>query len=272
MARRRRLTIVVLVAVAVLAVLIPGVAQATVSVAAPAKSICLGKKMKVGVRHRLPGKRTFTITITDPTRRTVWSKSGSAPSKWRYWKFRPGRLGTFKTIYTLPKGKKKTFKTKVKGCKKNSVIIDDDYKTAALTLPNAAPGSTDSGCVRVTYAGKYWPTVRLYGTTMGTGLDAFLQLTVVRGKLSGSTSTCSGFTPDPTNYIGAGPGVIFQDTLDQFPDSYDTGLVDLGPGGVPEVWTSKEYHAYRLVVSLVDDNAAQGLTAGQTFKWDARST
>jgi hypothetical protein len=271
MGRRSRLLIVVLATIAALAVVLPGVAEASISVAVPAKSICLGRRMIVGVRHKRPAKRTYTINIVDPMGRKVWSRTGSASSKWRRWRFRPGRLGTFRTVYRLPGGKRRAFKTKVMACTKNAVIIDDDYQAGQLSLSNAAPGATDSGCVRVTYAGKAKPKVRLYGTTTGTGLDAFLQLTVVRGKLPGSTATCSKFRADALDYIGVGPGVIFQDTLDQFPDSYITGLVDPGAGGLPEVWTNKEYHAYRITVTMVDDNAAQGLTAGQTFKWDARA-
>jgi hypothetical protein len=266
--RPRRFVIATLVAVTALGTLLPSIAEASVLVKVPPKSICLGKKIRVGVRHRLSGKRSFTITISDPTGRKVWTKKGSAKSKWRYWSFRPGRLGTFKTVYRRP-GRDRTYRTKVVACTANSVLLDDDYSSALLTLPEADPGDTDEGCIRVTYAGTYVPTVRLYGSTTGTGLDEYLQLTVVRGTLPGNSDSCTGFTPDVTDYLGVGPGVIFQDSLDQFPEDYEDGLVDPVEGS-EETWANGESHAYRLVISLADENEAQGLTAEQRFVWEAR--
>jgi hypothetical protein len=263
------LLIATLVAIVALGVLLPSIAEAAVAVAAPPKSICLGKKIRVGVRRRLPGKRWFTINILDPSNRKVWSKTGTATSRWRYWKFRPGRLGTFKTVYKRP-GRDRTFRTKVVPCTTSSVLLDDDYGSAMLRLSNASPGDTDEGCLRVTYGGSYAPTVRLYGSTSGTGLDEFLDLTVVRGTLPGSSASCAAFSPDSTAYIGAGPGVIFQDSLGEFPDGYEEGLVDPVQGS-EETWTNGESHAYRFVVTVADENEAQGLTAGQRFVWEARA-
>jgi hypothetical protein len=70
--------------------------------------------------------------------------------------------------------------------------------------------------------------------------------------------------PDPPDYLGAGAGVIFDGTLDAYPDTYDGGLED------PASWADSDTHAYRFAVTVGDDNAAQGLTAGQTFTWEAR--
>jgi hypothetical protein len=261
--------IATLVAIVALAALIPSIAEAAVAVKAPPKSICLGKRIRVGVRQRLPGKRSFTINILDPSGRKVWSRKGTAKARWRYWKFRPGRLGTFKTVFVRP-GRNKAFRTKVLPCITNSVLLDDDYGSGMLTLSNAGPGDTDQGCMRVTYAGSLAQTVRLYGSTSGTGLDQFLELTVVRGTLSGTSASCAGFSPDLTDYVGAGPGVIFQDSLDELPDDYEDGLVDPVEGS-EETWTNGESHAYQFVVTVRDDNGAQGLSAGQSFVWEARA-
>ena len=268
MRRPGRLVIAALVAITALGTLLPSIAEASVLVLPLPKSICLGKKIRVGVRHRPSGKRSFTITIYEPTGSKVWTRKGQARSSWRYWTFRPGRLGTFKTVYKRP-GRDRTFRTKVVSCTSNSVLIADDYGSAMLTLSNAAPGRTDEGCIRVTYAGSYSPTLRLYGSTSGTGLDEYLQLTVVRGTLSGSPESCTGFTPDAVDYTGAGPGVIFQDSLDEFPDEYEDGVVDPVEGS-EEIWTNGESHTYRFVVSVTDDNDAQGLTADQRFVFEAR--
>jgi predicted ribosomally synthesized peptide with SipW-like signal peptide len=153
-----------------------------------------------------------------------------------------------------------------------SVDIDDnDGGTALLSIANGTPGSSDSGCIRVSYAGSLPANVRLYGSTSGTGLDQHLDVVVTRGTIpAGAFHSCTGFTADALNYIGAGPGVIYSGTLQGFPDNFAAGLVD--PPGVPELWTSGETHAYRLTVTVQSNSAAQGRNAAQTFTWEARNT
>ncbi|HEX6207792.1 MAG TPA: TasA family protein [Actinomycetota bacterium] len=141
-------------------------------------------------------------------------------------------------------------------------ITDDDSGTAMLSLANAKPGDSDAACIVVTYMGTLPATVRLYGTTGGTGLDQYLDLTVTRGTLVGASfDSCAGFTPD------AGGGVVYSGTMDGYPDAYGAALVD--PDGS---WTSGESRAYRFEVSVQDDSGAQGLNASQSFTWEARNT
>jgi predicted ribosomally synthesized peptide with SipW-like signal peptide len=152
------------------------------------------------------------------------------------------------------------------------VLTDDDANGAMLTLAGAKPGDSDTSCIIVTYTGTLPSNVRLYGTTAGTGLDQYLDLVVTRGtKAAGSFDSCVGFSADATNYIGAGAGVIYSGTLQGWADNYAAGLVD-PTSGSPEVWTNPESHTYRFVITVQDNNAAQGLTATQTFTWEARNT
>jgi predicted ribosomally synthesized peptide with SipW-like signal peptide len=152
------------------------------------------------------------------------------------------------------------------------ILTDDDAGTAMLTLANAKPGDSDTSCIIVTYTGTLPANVRLYGTTGGTGLDQYLDLVVTRGtKAPGGFDSCAGFAADATNYIGAGAGVIYNGTLQGWADNYAAGLVDPTPG-TPELWTNPESHTYRFVITVQDNNAAQGLTATQTFTWEARNT
>jgi predicted ribosomally synthesized peptide with SipW-like signal peptide len=153
-----------------------------------------------------------------------------------------------------------------------SVDIDDnDGGTAMLAIANGTPGSTDTGCIQVSYPGSLPANVRLYGSTSGTGLDQYLDVVVTRGTISGSAfDSCTSFAADALNYIGAGPGVVYSGTLQGFPDDFAAGLVD--PPGFPEVWTSGETHAYRLTVTVQSNSAAQGRNATQTFTWEARNT
>jgi len=152
-------------------------------------------------------------------------------------------------------------------------LDDNDGGSAILSLAAAEPGASDSGCIKVAFAGSLPSTVRLYGTTGGTGLDAYLGLRVTRGTYIGAEpafASCNNFQPDPTSYIGRGAGVIYDGTLQAYPDSYAGGIVD-PPSGGPESWTSGESHVYEVEVTLRHNLAAQGLTATQQFTWEARN-
>jgi predicted ribosomally synthesized peptide with SipW-like signal peptide len=154
----------------------------------------------------------------------------------------------------------------------NVTLADDDSGVAMLSLSNAKPTDSDTGCIVVTFTGSLASTVRLYGTTTGTGLDAYLDLTVTRGSIaSPSFDSCSGFSADATNYVGAGAGVIYNGTLQAFADDYAGGLVD-PTSGSPESWTNGEAHAYKFVVTVQDNNSAQGKNATQAFTWEARNS
>jgi hypothetical protein len=124
----------------------------------------------------------------------------------------------------------------------------------------------------VTYQGSLPSTVKLYGTTGGTGLDDYLTLKVTRGTYGGPDpgyKSCTGFQPDATDYIGAGAGVVYNGTLKDYPDDFATAVVD--PPGGAATWTTGEQHVYKLEVTLQSNLAAQGKTATQTFTWEARN-
>jgi predicted ribosomally synthesized peptide with SipW-like signal peptide len=152
-------------------------------------------------------------------------------------------------------------------------ITDNDSGTAMFSLSGMKPNDADTGCITVTYTGSLASTVRLYGTTTGTGLDQYLNLKVTRGSFSSPPAfdSCTGFTADATDYIAAGAGVIYNGTLQGYADSYAAGLVD-PTSGSPESWTTSEAHVYKFEVTLQNDNAAQGLNATQTFTWEAQSS
>lgn len=150
-------------------------------------------------------------------------------------------------------------------------IQDNDSNTAMLALANAKPGDADTSCIRIEYTGSLDSTVRLYGSVSGS-LASYLTLTVTRGTDSSpSFDSCANFTPDATDYIGAGNGVVYSGPLSSFPASYAAGIVD-PTSGSPETWSQGEAHSYRFVVTLQDDNAAQGLTGNASFTWEARNT
>lgn len=150
------------------------------------------------------------------------------------------------------------------------VLGDNDANAALLSLSNAKPGSSSTGCIKVTYTGSLAATVRLYASVTGS-LAQYLTLTVTRGTDSApSFSSCTNFTADSTNYIGSGAGVVYSGLLSAFPTTYAAGLVD-PTSGSPASWATSEAHSYKFVVSLNDNNAAQGLSSTASFTWEAQN-
>jgi hypothetical protein len=152
-------------------------------------------------------------------------------------------------------------------------LSDNGDGSALVSLSGAVPSDTTSACIQVTYDGTLSATVRLHGTTSGGGLDQYLDLKVTRGTYSPSTpayKSCTNFQPDATNYIGAGSGVVYNGTLQGYPDDYASGLVD-PTSGSPESWSAGEVHVYKVDVTLQQNFAAQGKDAAQVLRWEARN-
>lgn len=151
-------------------------------------------------------------------------------------------------------------------------LTDNDSGSAMLSLTAAKPGDTDTSCIDVTFTGSIASTVRLYGATTGTGLDPYLDLTVTRGTMAAGSSfdSCTGFTPDGTSYGNGANGVVYSGTLQGYPDDYATGIVDPFATS-PRTWLTGEKHAYKFVVTVQNNDAAQGKNATQQFTWEARS-
>jgi hypothetical protein len=152
-------------------------------------------------------------------------------------------------------------------------LTDNDAGSAMFTPSNLKPGDSYSSCITVSYTGSLPSLVKLYGTTGGTGLAGYLDLTITRGTISsGGFGDCTNFTPDAPNYLGQGAGVIYSNTLANVPTSVGTGVDDPHSASVPEAWTANEAHAYKFTATLQDTNAAQGLTATEDLTWQAVNT
>jgi hypothetical protein len=152
-------------------------------------------------------------------------------------------------------------------------VGDNDAGDLMMALTDATPGASSTACITVTYSGTLPSSVRLYGSTIGTGLASYLTLKVTRGTFTSSPQTfasCTNFSADTTDYIGQGTGVVYNGTLQSFPGTYASGLVD-PLSSAPEQWTTDEAHAYKFTVTLQDDAAAEGKTANTTFSWEARN-
>ena len=149
-------------------------------------------------------------------------------------------------------------------------VGDNDIGAAVLNLSNARPNDSSTGCLKVTYTGSLSSSVRMWSSVTGS-LAPYISLKVIRGTDSSpSFPSCTNFTPDATDYLGSGNGVVYDGLLSAFPGSYAAGLVD-PKAATPESWTTNEAHSYKFIVTLNNDSAAQGLSSNVTFNWEARN-
>jgi hypothetical protein len=151
------------------------------------------------------------------------------------------------------------------------VLSDNDSGGGLLALGTAHPNDTVTGCIRVTYSGTAPATVRVSGASGGTGLASYLDLTVTRGTLSAGAAfgSCATFTPDTTNYLGNGIGVIYSGTLAAFPAAGAGALLD--PSAPAATWNTGDIHSYRFTATLQNNPGAQGKNASPSFTWEATS-
>lgn len=150
-------------------------------------------------------------------------------------------------------------------------LADNDLGSALVTLDQATPGDSVTGCILVTYGGTLPSEVRIYAS-VGGALAPYLQVRIRRGTdAAPSFPSCSGFVADATDYNGAGPGVIYSGTLAGLPADFTGGIHDPALLGGDEVWTSSEQHSYEVKVTLANDPAAAGLSATADLYWEARN-
>jgi hypothetical protein len=151
-------------------------------------------------------------------------------------------------------------------------IASNSSSSAVVSLTNAKPGAVSTGCIQVTYTGTLPSTVKLYGTSGGTGLNAYLTLVVTRGTFSGTPASGSstGFTADTTNYISLGAGIMYSGTLAAWPTTAATANVD-ATSASPQTWNAGESHGCQFQVTLGSSTAAQRLTGTETFTFEANN-
>lgn len=137
-------------------------------------------------------------------------------------------------------------------------ISDNDAGSALFTETGLVPGKTGSRCIVVTYDGTVASAVRLYASTGGTGLGAYLNLSVARG--GGSAADCSDFTSTETAFTGTLAGLASANA------TYATGVGSWAPA------TAGVSSTYRFTWTLQDDDAAQGKDVSATFTWEAQNT
>jgi hypothetical protein len=144
-------------------------------------------------------------------------------------------------------------------------LTDGDSAHVLFDLDGLEPASgVQSRCVKVSYGstGALRSTVRLFGTSSG-ALSEYLNVKVTRGSFAGGApgaNGCDGFSADAN-------GVLFDDTLDVYPRSWDDGIVD------PDTqWQAGDSAVYRFDVAVADTDDAQGKSASHAFSFEARTS
>lgn len=142
-------------------------------------------------------------------------------------------------------------------------LSDNDSGEVLFALQGLQPASAPARkCVRVAYGStdELSSTVRLYGETSGALAD-HLNVKVTRGSFPDAApahNACTGFQPGPTLFYG---------TLAAYPDRWEDGIRDLNSS-----WESGHNAVYEIEVSVEDTDDAQGKSASQAFKFEARTT
>jgi hypothetical protein len=143
-------------------------------------------------------------------------------------------------------------------------LIDDDTGLAMFSVTDMAPLDTVVECIEVEYAGSLAglnPVVLYAGANGGadTGLGTYLDLTIEAG--TGATyGDCSTFLGSPI--LSGGTVADFVAGNFDYANSVATSWTPSGTG---------DTRAFRITVTLQDDNAAQGLVGQPTFTWEVQS-
>jgi len=153
-------------------------------------------------------------------------------------------------------------------------LTDNDSGGSLFSLSGLEPNNTNTSCIKITALGSLPSSVRLYGTTTSSGLDAHTGVVVTRGHYSPSEpafGSCTNFVADGATYLTGQPqGAVYAGTLQDYPDTWAAGIVDPAPGS-PETWNTSESHVYKLQLTVSDNRSAEGKDANQSFTWEAQN-
>ena len=150
-------------------------------------------------------------------------------------------------------------------------ISDNDAGAAMYNILAAAPGSTTSKCIKVTFDGTLPSAVKLYTAAGITGLPAssqYIDLTITPGTQASPTfPNCTGFTPD------AG-GAVYTGTIQDWRtnhNAWSNGLAVNNPSA-SSTWNQNDAVVYKFDVSVQNVPAAQGADSGvHDFTWESQN-
>jgi len=144
-------------------------------------------------------------------------------------------------------------------------LTDNDGGTAAYVMSNAKPGDSSTPfCIRVAYSGSLDADVKIYTTATVGALAPYVNLKIESGSQATPNTNCSGFAADST---------LFNTTLNTFPTSYASGVLDSGPAAATK-WVNGDAVVYRVTATLsaaAPDSAQAATTGSHTIRFEARN-
>lgn len=142
-------------------------------------------------------------------------------------------------------------------------LTDDDAGSALFSLSLMKPGDTSTKCIRVDYDGDIASAIKLYGAVGAGTLGQYLNLTINSGTGPAADGSCASFVAGTEIYNGTVGGFATTHA------AWGSGLADAN--FVAD--DAADSRSYQIVVTLQDNNAAQGLSAtGVSFTWEAQNT
>jgi hypothetical protein len=139
-----------------------------------------------------------------------------------------------------------------------SVALSSNGTTSpAYAMSDAAPGESSTPyCITATYTGSLDAEVRLYTPSTIGALGEHVTLLIETGAQATPTTDCSGFSAD-------GGAALFDDTLNNLPTSFASGVLDQGPGSAAH-WGQNDSVTYRVTATLAADApmSAQNTSTG----------
>lgn len=102
-------------------------------------------------------------------------------------------------------------------------------------------------CLRVRAEGAVPVYIKLYNKFKPQAGGSLLAVQIVRGQKNSPDTSCQGFRPDRQSYIGAGPGVIWQDSLAALPGLSENGILD-PTQKEKTIWRPGESHDYMVTI------------------------
>lgn len=155
-------------------------------------------------------------------------------------------------------------------------VSASDGGTKLFNFSASTPGFLTPACVTIEYTGSLDANVGLFGgpdTNTDTDLQNYITLLVTRGQWTDPANppafpSCTGFVADSTDWRGLGAGVLYLDTLANYPTTGPTSLADPNSSS-PETWSTGEKHVYHFYPILGSNAAAQGKSLDYVFSWGA---
>jgi hypothetical protein len=145
-------------------------------------------------------------------------------------------------------------------------LTDDDAAVRLFTATDLKPGDTATRCIAVTSTSTLPVDVRLYVTGRSSTNQLSRWTTIsVRVGTGGSSSSCSGFTANPTTALWTG-------SLATFPaDSWDVGVQGWTTTNTTGAQATAK-RTYQVTYTLDPSTPAtvQSGTAAATFVWESR--